>query len=218
VTILARAAVLVALGMLAAARGSQAQDDSGYGPFWQRPVHTGFEVGVSFPTGEFRQGFESGWDIGASLAWPLTSRGDIWLQGDFNYEAQLVTDATVNAYGASGGGASITSGTVNIVFNLRDLFGFISPYVLGGGGPYSRSVELDNYAGTSYCSSFFGFCGLYGTAAVRTRTQFVPGWDAGGGLRFRLRPLRLFVEARYNMMYTHHGNTTLVPLVLGTEL
>jgi len=52
---------------------------------------------------------------------------------------------------------------------------------------------------------------------VRTRTQVAPGFDAGAGLRYRLPPVRLFLEVRYNTLYGRHGNTTYVPLVFGTE-
>jgi hypothetical protein len=51
----------------------------------------------------------------------------------------------------------------------------------------------------------------------RTRTQIAPGWDAGGGLRFRLSPLQLFIEARYNDAATRHGTTTYVPIVVGSQ-
>ena len=50
-----------------------------------------------------------------------------------------------------------------------------------------------------------------------SRTELAPGVDAGGGLRFRLSPVRLFIEARYNNVYTRHGNTSFLPIVFGTE-
>ena len=215
----ARAASMAVIVSAVAAHRSQAQAGFGYGSFWERPIHAGVDVGASFPTGQFSDAFDPGWNVGGNLAWPVNSRGDIWLQADFNFASGLVNGATLNAYDATDGGATITSGTLNVVFNGRDYWGGVSPYLLAGGGAYWRYVELDDYAGAvAYCSPFFGYCGVVGVAVpVVTRTQLAPGWDVGAGLRFRLPPLRLFLEARYNSAYTHHGNTTYLPVVFGIE-
>jgi hypothetical protein len=216
VTVFRRAVTVVVVIAFVGAQRSEAQAGFGWGPFWQRPIHVGVDFGPSFPTGQYGGSFNPGWDVGGNVAVPISPHGGIWLQGDFNYASQLVTDATASAYGATGGGSSVTSGTLNIVLNKRDYFGNVTPYILGGGGVYGRHVELDNYAGAPYCSGFFGYCGVIGTAVpVVSRTEVGAGLDAGAGLRLALRPVRLFVEARYNNFYTHHGNTTFVPVVFG---
>jgi hypothetical protein len=216
-----RVAPVVTIAMMMALVGAhrvQAQYEPNLGPFWQRPFHAGVDVGGSVPTGRFADNFQPGWDVGGNLAVPLSPHGGIWLQGDFNYAAQNVQPALASAYGASGGRASVTSGTLNLVLNKRDYLGSVTPYLLFGGGAYWRYVELDDYSGVGYCNDFFGYCGVYGVAVpVRTRTQLAPGFDGGGGFRFRIRPVRLFIEARYNSVYTRHGNTAYLPIVLGTE-
>lgn len=214
-----RVGIAVVLLVTVTGRRSDAQADSTYDPFWEHSVHVSAAAGVALPTAQFRNNFETAWDGGVTVAWPVVGHRSIWLEGAATYEGQLLTDATVSAYGARGGGASIVSGTVNVVLNAPNLvLGRLTPFVVGGGGAYWRVVELDDYGGTSACSPFIGFCGSYGPPAPeRTRTQIAPGWDAGGGVRFRLSPLQLFVEARYNDMFTRHGATTFVPIVVGSE-
>jgi hypothetical protein len=209
-------------GMLFAAiflaNGSGAQEYVNNGPFWQRPFHAGIDIGGSIPTGQYGDAFQSGWDVGGNVALPVSPHGGIWIQADANYASGLVNGATARAFGADGGGSSITSGTLNLVLNKRDYIGRITPYLLFGGGAYWRLVELDDFGGGTFCNAFYGFCGVYGAQVpVRSRSQFDPGWDGGGGLRFRLPPVRLFVEARYNAVYGRHGTTTYVPIVFGTE-
>jgi hypothetical protein len=216
-----RVARIVAIALMVGVLGAQrvqAQYGPGYGPFWQRPIHLGIDVGGSVPTGRFADNFQPGWDVGGNLAVPLTPHGGIWLQGDFNYAAQNMEPSIAAAYGANAGRASVTSGTLNLVLNKRDYLGRVTPYLLIGGGAYWRNVQLDDYAGLGYCNDYVGYCGVYGVAVpVRTRTQLAPGFDGGGGFRFRLRPVHVFLEVRYNSVYTRHGNTAYLPIVLGTE-
>ena len=212
-----RALVRVVLASVSLSIGSSAfaQTDTISDTFWAHPFHANAFAGGSFPTGQWRNSFDAAYDGGISVAWPVTPGSGIWLEGHFNGQAQLMNDATQTAFGAVGGGANILSLTLNIVANARDLFDRFTPYVVGGGGGYSRKVELDNFTGNSTCDPFIGFCGVYGPPANRSRTQNVLGWDVGGGVRFRVTSFRLFVEARYNTAYTRYASTTFVPVVFG---
>jgi hypothetical protein len=194
---------------------ADAQSDS-TADFWAHPVHATAFVGESFPTGRWRESFEAADDAGLTVGWPVSHGSGIWLEGQFNRQAQLMRQSFQAAFGARGGGASIVSLGLNVVVNAPDiLFNRITPYVVGGGGGYSRNIELDGYAGNTTCSPFIGFCGVYGTTANRTRTQNVPGWDVGGGVRVRLKSLWVFAEARYNTALTRYAPTSFVPIVLG---
>jgi hypothetical protein len=212
----ARFDVLAVIVATCIAQGSAAQTDTTYASVWEHPIHTSVFVGESFPARQWRNSFEAADDGGISVAWPVHSGSDIWLEGQFNGQSQLMTGAMRSAFQAVGGGASIYSLTANVVVNGRDLlFGRLTPYIVGGGGGYSRHIELDGYAGTAACSPFIGFCGVYGSPANRTRTETVPGWDLGGGFRLRLSSLWLVVEARYNASSTRYGATRFVPVVVG---
>jgi opacity protein-like surface antigen len=191
-------------------------DTTTYATFWDHPIHVSSFVGESFPARQWLSSFETGDDGGIGVAWPVTHGSSIWLETQFNGQSQLMRSRIRSALGAVGGGASIYALTVNLVANDPHLlFGRLSPYVVGGGGGYSRSIELDNYAGTGVCLPFVGFCGVYGAPANRTRTENRLGWDLGGGVRVRLSSLWVFAEARYNTASTRYGATTFVPVVLG---
>ncbi len=207
-------AVLILVGVWMAPR-AVAQSDTTADNYWLHPLHASAFAGGSFPTGQWRNSFEAAYDGGISVAWASLPSSGIWLEGHFNGQAQLMNTSTQNAFGAVGGGANILSLTLNVVANARDLFGRFTPYVVGGGGGYSRKVELDTFTGNSTCDPFLGFCGVYGAPANRTRTQNVLGWDVGGGVRFRVTSFRMYVEARYNTAYTRYAPTTFVPVVFG---
>jgi hypothetical protein len=209
----------VFVGLVAACIGQQlhAQTDTTTNPsFWDHPIHISAFVGESFPVGQWRTAFESGDDGGIGVAWPAAHSSSVWLEADFNGQSQLLRSRIRSAFQAVGGGASIYSLTLNLVANDPYLlFGRLSPYAVGGGGGYARSVELDNYGGTTLCIPFVGFCGMYGPPANRTRTENTLGWDLGGGVRVRVAPVWVFAEARYNAAYTHYGVTSFVPIVVG---
>jgi len=216
VTASTRFVVLVVVVAACVAQRLAAQTDTTDADPWDHATHGSAVVGVSFPARQWRNSFGAGDDGAISVAWPVTRGSGIWLEGLFNGQSQLMTDGLRSAFGAVGGGASIYSLTLNVVVNKRDLlFGRLTPYVVGGGGGYSRHIELDNYAGTAACSAFIGFCGMYGSPANRTRTQNVPGWDLGGGLRLRLPSLWVVAEARYNAASTRYAVTRFVPIVVG---
>ena len=198
------------------ARRSSAQIDTAPGNLWAHPSHTSAFIGESFPINQWRNSFDAGDDGAVSVAWPVARGSGIWLEGLFNGQSQLMTQRLQSAFQARGGGASIYSLTLNTVVNARDLlFNRLTPYVVGGGGVYSRHIELDNYAGSATCIPSLGFCGVYGSPANRTRTQNVTGWDLGVGLRWRLSSLWVVAEVRYNAASTRYKVTSFVPIVVG---
>jgi hypothetical protein len=190
-----------------------------YGPeFDARPVHFGISGGVAVPTGSFSNDFNTGWSVGGNVAIPLGYKSPVWLQFDFDHSQYGANNSTLNNFGANNGWAAMNSATANVVLNLVQSYGRrpapITPYLIGGGGFYSRYVELNNYAPTGYCNPFY--CGYYGYTRF-ARTDNVGGWDAGAGVRFVMRPVRLFIEARYNSALTSGGNTGFVPISVGVE-
>jgi hypothetical protein len=208
-----------ALSIALAAPSAQAQYASDYygGPFWSRPYHFGAEFGGAIPIGNYNNNVNGGWDAGFNFAIPLGYRSPIWLQFDGNYASFGVNTNTLISNGANSGYSSLSSLTANLVFNFANTSG-ITPYVLGGGGIYDRYTQLDNIGGVyAGCDPYFGYCGYYGVYNVRSRSEIAGGWDAGGGLRFRMRPVQLYVEARYNSAFTNHGNTNIVPITVGVE-
>lgn len=210
-----RCGALVLIAIACGAHPLAAQGDSGYVSLWDHPLHVNAVIGESFPLGVWRNTFQAGDEGALSLAWPVVPGSGVWLEGQFNGQSQLMTDQMLSAFDAVGGGASIYSLTLNLLVNGPEVYGRVTPYIVGGGGGYYRRVELDNYSGTDVCSPFIGFCGVYGTPANRSRTQNTLGWDLGGGLRVRLKPFWVIAEARYDAAATRYKTTSFVPIVVG---
>jgi hypothetical protein len=189
-----------------------------YGPaFDARPVHFGISGGVAVPTGSLSNDFTTGWDIDGNLAIPLGYKSPVWLQFDFGHSQFGANNNTLANFNANNGWAAVNSATANVVVNLVQSYGRqpapITPYLIAGGGFYSRYIELNNF-GNGYCGPYYG-CPYGGS--FYSRTDNVGGWDAGAGVRFVMRPVRLFIEARYNSAETANGNTGFVPINIGVE-
>jgi hypothetical protein len=191
-----------------------------YGPeFDARPVHFGLSGGVAVPTGSFSNDFNTGWNVGGNIAFPLGYKSPVWIQLDIDHSQFGANNAVLNAFDATNGWAAVNSATFNVVLNLVQSYGRrpapITPYLIAGGGFYSRYIELSNYTYNGYCNGYYGCVGYGGS--FYSRTDNVGGWDAGAGVRFVMRPVRLFIEARYNSAVTDNGNTGFVPIKVGVE-
>jgi len=219
-----RTTSLAMVGALALAGTTRAARAQYYAmpAFDARPVHFGISGGVAVPTGTYANDFNAGWNVGGNVAFPLGYRSPVWVQVDVNHSQFGANSGLLANYGATSGWSSMNSLTGNLVFNLVQSYGRrpapITPYLIGGGGIYSRYTELDNYTYGTYCNSYYGLCSYYGSnTALQSRTQTVGGWDAGAGVRFVMRPVRLFIEARYNSALIDHGTTGFVPISVGIE-
>jgi hypothetical protein len=209
-----------AVALAAAARGADAQYYSAPS-FDARPIHFGISGGLAVPTGSFANDYNTGWSVDGNVAVPLGYKSPVWIQADFGYSQFGASNALLNNFHATDGYAAMASGTLNLVVNLVQSYGRrpapITPYLIGGGGFYSRYVELNNYNSFGACDPFFG-CGFYGSnTRYSSRTETVGGWDAGAGVRFVMRPVRLFVESRYNSAVTDNHTTGFVPITVGIE-
>jgi hypothetical protein len=203
---------------------ASAQYRVGYGyysnTFDNEPVHVGISGGASIPTGPFAERFDPGWVVDGNVAFPIERRSPIWIQFDVAYSRYGVNSNTLTAYNVNTGYGSMLSGTANLVIGLTDdPRARVVPYLIGGGGVYSRYVELDNSSNNNaQCDPFFGFCGSYSsTVPVLTHTETVGGVDGGAGLRFRMRRVDFFLEARYETAFTNTTNTAFVPIKFGIE-
>jgi hypothetical protein len=67
-----------------------------------------------------------------------------------------------------------------------------------------------------------GFGSIFSVTAnvvvnLATDGPVVPYLLGGAGIRFRMRPIRVFVEARYHSAFTNRTNTAYVPISAGIE-
>jgi hypothetical protein len=191
-----------------------------YNVFDNEPVHVGFSGGGAIPTGPFAERFDPGWVIDGNLAFPIERRSPIWLRFDVAYSRYGVNSQTLSDFNVNTGFGSVLSGTGNLMISLTDdPHARVIPYLIGGGGVYSRYVELDNYTNSQVaCDPFFGFCQSFSsTVPVLTRTQTVGGVDGGLGFRIRARRVNFLLEARYETAFTNSTATAYVPITFGIE-
>jgi hypothetical protein len=210
-----------AIALTASVASAQYRVRYGYSnTFDNEPVHIGISGGVAVPTGPFAERFDPGWVVDGNLAFPIERRSPIWIRFDVAYSRYGVNSQTLQAYNVNTGFGSMLSGTGNLIIGLTDdPRARVVPYLVGGGGVYSRYVELDNYtnAGTA-CDPFFGFCQTYSsTVAVLSHTETVGGVEGGAGLRFRARRVNFVLEARYETAFTNSTQTAYVPITFGIE-
>jgi opacity protein-like surface antigen len=173
-------------------------------------VHFGLSGGADFPVQDQKDVYKTGWNGTALITFnfPETPVG---LRIDGSYH-ELKTKSELDAFFLGSGKTRIIDGTFDLFLGPHR--GPAEPYFLGGVGAYDLR--------------FHGQDLTTGNAFSDTTTRF--GWNAGGGLAFRLGPpgsgSRLFVEARYtsvsvsvdrfsNSIHTGGTRFTFVPVNVG---
>ena len=98
----------------------------------------------------------------------------------------------------------------------------VRPYIIGGGGVYSRATEIwrNPASGVTNDDPAWGFVNVTPAAAVTrfTDTDNAFGWNAGGGIALGLYPVDLYVEVRYHAIRTTPYRTQIVPVTFGLRL
>lgn len=137
----------------------------------QASLHLGVSGGATIPAGAFADQNKTGYNFGAHviLASPFLPQ-DLKLDVTHN-RLKLKTD----------GNTLVTSGTLNLEWQVASAVAPVSPYLSGGLGAYYVKTALrDTPATTRYDNA----------------TKF--GWAVGGGVRMPLGGFNAFLEARLN--------------------
>ena len=168
-------------------------------------------AGNSLNTGwnlDFRGGYNAGRHLDADL--------------DFNYSHFGLTSAALKRFGEPDGSVSVWSLTFQPALHLLPRRSAANAYATAGFGIFDRNLTLTQptVLTTIVCDPFFGcFPVSYGAnQIVATFSTVKPGFNTGAGLEFRLHDTRakLFAEARYQRMFTTHGNDlSYVPVTFG---
>ena len=145
--------------------------------------------------------------------------------GEFMWNDLPPKSSIIALTGAPGGSARMYSVTGNLLLHTPEAHkaGF---YGIGGIGWYHRSWELTAPTlgiGTICLPSYF-FWGVACTNGLVSSTAVLAsgssngfGWNAGGGLTYRLGAshLKFYTEARYHFAYHSGINTRVLPLTFG---
>jgi opacity protein-like surface antigen len=178
-------------------------------------------AGFTIPTERAGDSLNTGWNLNLRGGYNLSRQ--IAADLDFTYSHSNLNDATLARFGEPNGGVGTWSLTFNPVVRLAPTHSHIEPYVTAGYGLYHRNLTLSQPAivPTVVCDPFFGFCfpaNVGVNEVVASNSTYKGGFNAGGGIDFRLgqRRLKLFTEARYHRMFTSHGeDMSFVPVTFG---
>jgi hypothetical protein len=179
-------------------------------------------AGFTSPTSDASGSLDTGWNVDFRGGYNVTR--NFLADLDFTYNHMDLNRTALAHFGQPGGYAEVWSITFTPIVRFAPAKE-VDPYIIGGGGLYHRSLNLTRPATvqTVFCDFFFGFCfpTVVGTdVVVASFGTYKPGFNAGGGLEFRVGEsgVKVFAEARYNEMFTNHGpNLRYVPVTFGVR-
>jgi opacity protein-like surface antigen len=168
----------------------------------------GLELSRTEPVRDFRaaargEGFIGAWQAGGLLAFRLPKL-PVGFRIDAGYGTNGANDSLKAALAGNLGAG--TKATTRLLGGNLDLTASVSsksrvkPYVLGGVGLYRVTISVET-----------------GDAKTDDTSGNQFAWNAGGGIRFRLKRVALFVEARYIDVTAVSGfpRTTFLPITAG---
>lgn len=160
-------------------------------------LYWGIGAGVSRPTGLFRGGYRTGWNVTVPLGWDFDS-SPLGIRVDGSYDRVL--GRTIGGSDLPDAGIWSLNGDAKLRVDVRSLPPLRAAYILGGGGAH-RVV---------------GSAG-YGSSLGDAPTKW--GWNAGAGVAFGWGPASMFLEWRYLSVNTDspssEQNARLIPIILG---
>src|SRR5581483_2543796 len=185
----------------------------------ERGFTFGGGAGVSLPSDHLGKEVDTGFNINARGGYNPSRH--LGLDLDFLYNHWGLNNTALARLNEPGGSVSIWSVTFNPVYRLAPRHR-IDPYITAGFGVYSRSLTLTQPAliNTFACDPFFGCfpAAIAVNQVIASNTTYKGGWNAGGGIDFRLGEgkMKVFAEARWQNMFTTHGSDlNYIPVTFG---
>lgn len=187
----------------------------------QAPSLFTFEAGGGFTTPVYRLGnsFDDGWNFLAGVGInPFTHLGSLGqhlgIMGEFQYNSLGINSTTLRGLGFPGGNMDVWSFTIDPILRLRPR-ARVDPYIIGGGGIYHAGAQYTVPMGSSFSlpGPSVGASNQFAAAS----SVYKPGWDAGLGFEARMgrRNAKLFLEARYQHMFTYPLVTSFITSTFG---
>jgi len=191
VIMLKRSMIGVAMGLALVATTAPAQSTQGSGA---KANSFGLSAGLTVPTGDFGNGFKSGYNISAlyeyhKAATPVAFR----LEGQFqDFSAKGGSTETYKTFG----------GLANALFYLPTQ-STVKPYLTGGIGFFNNKFDLG-----SDCTGVLESCSS-------SENKF--GFDLGGGLEFELSGMSTFLEADWQLISLTGASAKMIPIRFGVR-
>jgi opacity protein-like surface antigen len=199
-----RQLVVAAVLVLVAAVPAAAQDE--------KPVDFNIGLGVTFPQGNFKDSFDSGWN--GDFAATFNVSPAFGIQAEYMYARMNGPERTILVSVAPGGVGSnqliesnhqMHAFLGNAVFKSHDSGRLVGGYALGGLGLYHRKVQLTSPAVgfTTFCDPYWYVCypaavSVDNILGDRSSNDF--GINFGGGLTFG-KEAKFYIEARYHYVW-----------------
>jgi opacity protein-like surface antigen len=178
-----------------------------------KPVEINLGGGVSFPTGDLADSFDTGWNGAVGVTFNFTP--NVGFQAEYMYQRFGGPDRQISLLPTPVDDDSDTLGTIESnhqmhagTFNLvvrSNTGGAANGYFLVGPGVYNRKVQLTSpsVGYTTICDPYWLVCypGLVPVDTIigdRSSTDF--GFNVGGGVTFG-QAAKFYVEARYHYVW-----------------
>jgi len=210
-----RKIILAVVATLAVASSAAAQD--------YKPFDIGFGFGWVFPTMDFKNSFDAGWN--GMIAGNFNMNEHWGIEADYTYARMNGPSRTV-PIASNPIGAALTNGIIesnhqmhvldfNLMWRTQSKDRPLGGYLLGGGGYYHRKIQLTSpsVGYTTVCDPYWyvcypGFVSIDTILGDRSSNDF--GIDFGGGITFG-HEAKFFVESRYHYVWGPEvtGATTL---------
>jgi opacity protein-like surface antigen len=177
-----------------------------------KPVDANFGFGWTFPTTDFKESFDAGWNVAFGATFNMNAH--LGLQAEYMYTRMNGPDKTIFV-SQTPGLAALTNGiiesnhqmhvgTFNLVYRAVST-SVVNGYVLGGLGIYHRTVQLTSpsVGYTTVCDPFWYVC--YPAAVsidtiIGDRSSNDFGINFGGGITFG-HEAKFYVESRYHYVW-----------------
>ena len=193
-----------------------------------KPLIGHFAFGYVQPQGKAGNLVDGGWNFSGGATFLENPNRPFGLRGDFSYSWFYAKDQTIDS--ASGGNvptriddgfASMSSITLDAVYDLSHRQGKVGGYFGLGLGMYSRYWQLTQEALTSgiWCDPWTGWCypvtGVGNVIADSDRLTKL-GYQAVAAITFATsKGGQVYLEASYNYMDSSPHPTTYAPILLG---
>jgi opacity protein-like surface antigen len=198
---------LLALGFLLSvvAAPASAQD--------YKPVDVFFGFGWAFPTMDFKNSFDAGWNGTIGATYNINEK--LGVQADYTYTHMNGPERTISLSPTPIAPASSTGllqsnhqmhiGTFDVIYKIQRPDAIVHGYVLGGLGIYHRIVQVTtpSVGYTTFCDPYWYVCypALVSVDQIvgdRSSNDF--GINLGGGVTFG-HAAKFYVESRYHYVW-----------------
>jgi hypothetical protein len=178
-----------------------------------KPVDFNIGFGGTFPTSDFKNSFDAGWNGTFGLTFNINEH--LGLQGEYIYahmdgpEKTISVTATPVAAAATNGllesNQQMHIGSFNLVYRGGAKDSPVGGYVLAGAGIYHRIIQVTSpsVGFTTFCDPYWYVC-YPAVVSVDTiigdRSSNDFGIDFGGGITFG-HEAKFYVETRYHYVW-----------------